>query len=70
MTLSKVDQRRASMPHECRKTYDKAMSGKGRSHAIKAHCAMCVGWQPGFKDAIRRCSDPACPLFPYRPYAS
>ena len=42
-------------------------------NAIKAMCAHCMGCtledlQEGFREDIRNCTAPACPLFPFRPY--
>ena len=44
-----------------------------RGNAIKAMCAHCFGCtaqhlEPGFRDAIRDCSAPQCPLHPWRPF--
>ena len=42
-------------------------------NAIKAMCAACMGCtldhiEGGFREEIRDCTAPACPLFPFRPY--
>lgn len=55
-----------NMPVTCRKTYLRAMTGKSRTAAMKSFCRMCVGWQS--KRQIADCTDPACPLYPYRPF--
>ena len=44
-----------------------------RALAIKAMCAHCVGCtpdhiEPGFREEIRNCSAPNCPLWHFRPY--
>ncbi len=46
---------------------------KTRSAAIKAMCANCMGCtlehlEPGYRDSIRNCTAPQCPLYPFRPY--
>ena len=48
--------------------YRRAMTGKSRVMAVKAFCSECLGWEKPLAIAIRECSDPACPLYPYRPY--
>lgn len=55
------------MPEICRKNYLKAMRGHSMAAGIKALCAFCLGWEE-YRSGIRNCTDPACPLFPYRPY--
>jgi hypothetical protein len=53
----------------------------GRKAAIDAMCAYCMGCtsslqgnrftdhlEAGFRTAIRDCSAPHCPLFPWRPF--
>ena len=60
MVLLRLEQ----MPAGYRRTYIRAMRGKSFSAAVRANCAMCVGWQRAERTA---CSDPACPLFAYRP---
>ena len=44
-----------------------------RQRAIKAMCAHCMGCtrdhiEPGFRECIRNCTAPHCPLYFYRPY--
>ena len=44
-----------------------------RAYAIRAKCAECMGCtleevEPGFREQVRQCSAPTCPLFPFRPY--
>ncbi len=44
-----------------------------RQRAIKAMCAHCMGCtkdhiEPGFRECIRNCTAPNCPLYFYRPY--
>ena len=62
---TKVAHRLGQMPVTCRGNYLKAMGGKAPVSAVKAFCLMCVGWQ---REHVRLCTDPACPLFPYRPF--
>ena len=31
--------------------------------AIRAHCLECMGWN---YDEVRNCTDPICPLYPFR----
>jgi hypothetical protein len=53
------------MPETCRRTYLRAMQGKSLSAAVKAFCMECVGWD---RQEVARCTAPACPLYPYRPF--
>jgi hypothetical protein len=44
-----------------------------RQRAIKAMCAHCMGCtkdhiEQGFRESIRNCTAPNCPLYFYRPY--
>ena len=48
--------------------YRRAMSGKSRVMAVKAFRSECMGCEKPLGIAIRECSDPGCPLHPYRPY--
>ena len=59
--------RLSQMPQTCVRTYLKALRGRSMQAGIAANCAMCLGWD-NFRDGIRNCSDPSCPLYPYRPY--
>lgn len=59
-----IHERQAQMPKACRATYDKAMRGTSRKAAMTAFCAECMGWQVA---EVFRCTDPGCPLYPYRP---
>jgi len=61
---ARVKARLVEMPVNCRRTYLRALGGKAPRSAIRAFCQMCMGWRRG---EIESCSDPACPLFPYRP---
>jgi len=70
-TEAKILSRLSEMPVTARKTYLDGMCGKSRVSGIKAFCQMCIGYgdqQIGMRRAIRDCTDPACPLYPYRPY--
>jgi hypothetical protein len=64
--MALVRQRLETMPCSCRNTYLRAMRGRSRNAAIKAFCQMCVGWQ--HRRDVTDCTDPACPLYPYRPF--
>ena len=46
-----------------------------RGNAIKAMCAYCMGCtaestEVGFRESIRDCTSPDCPLYAFRPYRS
>lgn len=45
----------------------KADGGSAKA-AISLFCRECYGGDPGVKDAIRACTAPNCPLYPFRPY--
>lgn len=45
--------------------YEKAMSGRSRSLAMKFFCLECVGF---VRQEVRLCTSPTCSLYPYRPY--
>lgn len=62
----RITERRAQMPRVYRGIYEKAVSGKSRKAAMHAFCLECMGWQIG---EVYRCTDCACPLFPYRPHS-
>lgn len=63
----RIQQKLLSMPETMRNTYKRAMTGHSRPAAIKAACFECMGWD---RAEVRRCTSPACPLYPYRPGAS
>ena len=63
---AKVLRRVEEMPVSCRNTYLRALKGRSRQTAIRAFCQMCVGWQ--HRGDVKDCADPACPLYPYRPF--
>ncbi len=52
-----------AIPRKYRQLYRRAMTGKSRKAAIRAHCVMCMGWQGGLVDG---CTAPDCPLYPNR----
>jgi hypothetical protein len=60
-----IARRLESMPETCRRTYLRAMQGCSMAAAVKAFCMECVGWN---RDEVARCTAPACPLYPYRPF--
>ena len=51
-----------------------AADPKSKAKAIHGFCFNCLGGtidelpDPGWKDAIRTCTAPGCPLYPHRPY--
>lgn len=51
------------IPQKYRDLYARAMRGKSRKAAVRAHCLMCVGWNAA---EVRLCTARNCPLFPYR----
>jgi len=55
------------VPEFFQSTYQKAISGKSKTAAIRAQCQECTAYS---RSEISLCSDPGCPLFPYRPYRS
>lgn len=71
--MDEAEQRRryrANIPAERQggvyvKAWDKAMTGRAKTAAIKAKCLDCCCWEA---KEIRDCRVPACPLYPYRPY--
>ena len=63
-TRKMILRRLRQMPQTMRRAYLSAMKGRRPVAGIRAFCFMCVGWQRG---EVGRCSDPACPLHPYRP---
>jgi len=62
---SAIARRLADMPETCRRTYLRAMHGRSLSAAGKAFCMECVSWD---RQEVARCTAPACPLYPYRPF--
>ncbi|HUU93738.1 MAG TPA: hypothetical protein VM238_21305 [Phycisphaerae bacterium] len=60
----KIRSRLEQMPESMRRNYLDAMSENNRPAAVKAFCHLCVGWVRG---EVGLCTDPACPLHPYRP---
>lgn len=63
LVLARLEQ----MPPTCRLTYIRAMRGRSMRAGIATFCAMCYGWD-AHRQGISACTDPACPLYPYRPY--
>lgn len=60
---AKVLQRLDQMPLSFRRNYLTAMAGQSPTAGIKAFCLMCVDWE---RPEVALCTDPACPLYPYR----
>ena len=55
--------RLSDVPPKYRDLYRRAYAGKSRKAAIRAHCLECVYWSI---EEVRRCTDPACPLYEFR----
>ena len=56
--------RLAIVPIRHRAAHERAVRGlSSPRQAIRSHCRMCCGWTAGEVD---RCTDPGCPLYPYR----
>lgn len=62
-----IKDRALEMPKNCVRTYLRAMRGRAPKTAIRAMCQMCMGWGTYLAKSIALCTDPACPLYPYRP---
>ena len=41
---------------------------KSRVFAIAAFCYDCMGRESGWRNAVKECTSPNCPLFDFRPY--
>ena len=41
---------------------------KSRVLAIAAFCYDCMGQQPGWRNMVKTCTSPDCPLFKFRPF--
>ena len=61
----KIQEKINMMPINYRSNYEKAITGKSRTAAVKAFCLECVCWQ---RNEVKNCTSVACPLFPYRAY--
>lgn len=57
------DFNKRDIPQKCRKAYDRAMTGRSQSAAIRSFCLECVGYD---REEVKACTDPACPLYAYR----
>ncbi len=60
-----IAEQRKFIPERYRKTYDKAVAGKGLRAAVNARCLDCCAWQ---RTEIRDCPALSCPLWAVRPY--
>lgn len=60
-----IDDRLSQMPESSRRTYIKAVKGKGLRASINAMCQECCGWQ---RVEVHLCTDLGCPLYAVRPY--
>jgi len=45
------------------KMYARAMKGKSRKAAMRMQCIECMGY---VESEVDLCTDPGCPLYPYR----
>ena len=64
----RVDDRLESVPQMYRQLYFKTISGEASPRqAIKSMCLACVGH---IRKEVTLCTDSACSLYKYRPYAS
>jgi len=63
VVLEKIEDRASNYNPSSRKIYMRAMEGKSRKDAMTAFCTMCMGYNP---NEVKECTDPACPLYPYR----
>ena len=62
----RIAKRRADMPKQYRKLYDRVIAGKTSPRdAIKMQCLECYGW---VRSETAKCDNYACPLYCYRPY--
>ena len=52
------------VPKRYQAAYSRAMSGKSRKAAMYSFCLECVGYEIR---EVYLCTDPGCPLYPYRP---
>jgi len=59
----KIQDRAANYNSSSREIYMRAMRGRSRKDAMTAFCTMCMGYNP---NEVKECTDPACPLYPYR----
>jgi hypothetical protein len=59
----KIEGRASEFNPQTQKVYERAMTGRSRKDAMTAFCVMCMGYNP---NEVKNCTDPACPLYPYR----
>jgi hypothetical protein len=57
-------ERLRQIPEVKRELYQRAMLGRDRKAAMDAYCLECCGW---VDEEVFLCTDPGCPLYPYRP---
>lgn len=55
----------SDVPARYRKLHERALEGRRPLLAIRAHCAMCMGWEDAAR-GIAECTSTVCPLWPYR----
>ena len=51
------------IPKKYVKMYARAMRGKSRKAAMRMQCVECMGY---VESEVELCTDPGCPLYPYR----
>ena len=61
-----MDWRKPVIPAKYRKLYEQGRAGKAKA-AIRCHCLMCVGWEPG---EVEQCTATGCPLYTLRNLAA
>lgn len=62
-----VQMSKRDVPKRYEKLYKKAMLGRSRKAAMRMFCLECVGYE---NSEVSLCTDPECPLYPYRPKES
>ncbi len=60
----RIAERLSQIPERQRRAYIKAVERKSMAAACKSFCYECVGY---VWEEVRLCTDPACPLWAYRP---
>ena len=60
----RIDERLSQIPERQRRAYIKAVERKSMAAAVKSFCYECVGY---VREETKLCTDPACPLWAYRP---
>ncbi len=60
--------RKSDTTESIQRNYLKATEGNSRDAAIRAFCYECMGYDAGYRESIKNCTDVGCPLYPYRPH--